>query len=115
MLTQGPLVDALNWTTRLYRAGTRDNSVLKPALCPLANVFSSEFRGSQENELSERRKQASDGRGITANPSCRPKHSKGFKDCLKNVKKTRHPSLLSYILGWSLAAGWELKERKEKL
>lgn len=37
--------------------GTRNNSVPKPAPCPLVNVFSSEFRGSQKNELSEHLKQ----------------------------------------------------------
>lgn len=54
-------MDVLNWTARLQGGGTWDNSLLKLPPCPLANVFSSGFRGSQENELSERRKQAMAG------------------------------------------------------
>lgn len=44
-------------------AASRDAGEQSPQAhsCPLANVFCSEFRGSKENELSERRKQAMAG------------------------------------------------------
>lgn len=42
------------------------------------NVFSGEFRGSRENELSERRKQEMAGELLLI-LSCGTQHSKGFK------------------------------------
>lgn len=51
MLIQEP-VGVLSWSSRC-----RDVSPPKHTPCPLVNEFSGEFRGSQENELSERWKQ----------------------------------------------------------
>lgn len=77
---------------------------------PPVNAFSRGSRGSGRNELSK----ASDGRGITANPSSWPRHSKGFKDCLKKVLKKRTP-LPAVLLSHISVTQWELKESKQKL
>lgn len=104
--TQGCLNELINLTNRKNKAGGIQQAALlmlghsaapaaggdgsRPRLGPAhppVNAFSSGSRGSGRNELSK----ASNGRGITANPSCWPRHSKGFKDCLKKVKKKKTP------------------------
>lgn len=92
---RGGWVGVFSWSSRLRGGRTRDITLPKPAPCPLVNVFSGEFRGSQENELSERRKQEMAGELVLI-LSCGTQHSKGFKGYSKMLEKKKrqgHPSL----------------------
>lgn len=75
MLIQEPVEDGWVCSAGCREGGHGDITPLK---CPLVNVFSGEFRGSQENELSERRKQEMAGELLLI-LSCGTQHSKGFK------------------------------------